>query len=75
MKKTDISALEHKWRSDSPDNPPCAICDRIIEGVGPDGEEEIAIRTWRRRGPVNQELAFHPECFRCLNVTLSDKAL
>ena len=51
--KTDD--LEDKWRSDSPDNPPCASCDKIID-------DDIPIRLWRHNR--TEELILCHKCFK-----------
>lgn len=42
------------WRTTSPDEPPCAMCNKIIE-------DDVPIRLWSDDG--NLEISFHPNCF------------
>lgn len=67
--KIDVSGLEDKWRTDSPDYPPCAICSLPIgspEADNADPEDSVigmcsatAIRVVDEK---DRELAFHHEC-------------
>lgn len=67
----ELDGLEDKWRTDSPDYPPCALCGKQI-GSEQDEEKtaddveyepEIATRIWRQEleQPV-LEMTFHPKC-------------
>ena len=64
MRKTPLSLLEDKWRAESVDVPPCALCGKLIEG-----EDEIGailpVRLWRR--DCSEEISFHPLCFSQVN--------
>ncbi len=64
--KTLLSSLWGKFRGDSPDHPPCALCGKIIQGVDEHGEEVIAIRFFSRPKPeaeFDREIAVCPDCF------------
>lgn len=65
MRKTPLSHLETAWREHSLPVPPCALCGKLIEGE--DGEGEIVpVRLWRNFAA--EEICFHPDCFRCVEL-------
>jgi hypothetical protein len=49
----EILKDKSKWREDSPDNPPCAKCDKIID-------DDVPIRMWLEDGEL--EISFHWDC-------------
>lgn len=68
----NLIGLDDKWRDDSPDYPPCAVCGKQIgseeDDLRPEDdlyEPEIAVRVWRdhpsQKGE-KQEMAFHQAC-------------
>lgn len=67
----ELDGLEDKWRLDSPDYPPCAICGKPIGSEQDDEkaeeiedyEPEIATRIWRSAPEQpTQEMTFHTRC-------------
>jgi hypothetical protein len=67
----ELDGLEDKWRIDSSDYPPCAICGKQIGSEADDEkaeedetyEPEIAARIWRTQPEQpTLEMAFHMKC-------------
>lgn len=68
----ELDGLEDKWRLDSPDYPPCALCGEQIGSEEEDeregdeeGEVTVPVRLWRSMPEQpTQEMTFH---FKCLS--------
>lgn len=64
----ELEQFEGAWSKESPDFPLCALCGKKIGSDRGDGDEPIAVRSWRKQNGATEEIAFHVGCFQCVRV-------